>query len=72
MRCPVAWFPIVETSTASLLHWSCLVARIVPGCSVADTGFLPIGCSGGTAAAAKGTASETAIDADVDSGAGAL
>jgi hypothetical protein len=28
----------------------------VPGCSVADTGFLPIGCSGGTVAAtAKGT-----------------
>jgi hypothetical protein len=41
-----------------------------PGCSVADTSFLPIGCSGGTAATAEGTASETAFDADIDSSAG--
>jgi hypothetical protein len=33
----------------------------VPGCSVADTGFLPASCSGGTTAAGEGTASETAI-----------
>jgi hypothetical protein len=39
----------------------------VPGCSVSGTGFLPVGCSGGTAAA-EGTASGTAVDA----GAGVL
>jgi hypothetical protein len=42
----------------------------VPGCSVADTGFLPIGCSSGTAAAIEGTVSSTAIDADVDTSIG--
>jgi hypothetical protein len=30
MRCPVAWFPIVETSMASSLRSSCLIAWI--GC----------------------------------------
>jgi hypothetical protein len=43
----------------------------VLGCSVADTSVLPIGCSGGTAVVAEGTASRTAIDADVDADAGA-
>jgi hypothetical protein len=42
----------------------------VPGCSASSTGFLPVGYSGGTAAA-EGTASETAVDADVDAGADA-
>jgi hypothetical protein len=42
----------------------------VPGCSVADTGFLPIGCSSGTNAAAEGTVSSTAVDADIDTGVG--
>jgi hypothetical protein len=45
----------------------------VPGCSTADTGFLPVGCASGTAAAAaEGTTSRTAFDADVDSSVGAL
>jgi hypothetical protein len=43
----------------------------VPGCSIVDIGFLPIGSSGGTAAV-EGTASETAVDADVDADAGVL
>jgi hypothetical protein len=43
----------------------------VPGCSVSGTGFLPVGCSGGTAAAAaEGFAFGTATDADVDASAG--
>jgi hypothetical protein len=43
----------------------------VPDCSASDTGFLLVGCSGGTVAvAAEGTASETAINANVDAGAG--
>jgi hypothetical protein len=43
----------------------------VPGCSTTDTGFLPIGCAGGTAAAAaKETAYGTAAKANVDVGAG--
>jgi hypothetical protein len=37
--------------------------------TVADTGFVPIGCSGGTAAV-EGTASDTAIGADVDADGG--
>jgi hypothetical protein len=41
----------------------------VPGCSVAGTGFLPVGCSGSTAAAAERTASDTADGADADAGA---
>jgi hypothetical protein len=41
----------------------------VPSCSAADTGFLPVGCVGGTAAAAEGTVSGTVVDADVDVGA---
>ena len=41
------------------------------GYSVADTGFLPVGYSSGTAAAAKGTAFETIVDVDVDAGVGA-
>ncbi len=40
----------------------------MPGCSDADTNFLPAGCSDGTTTAAVvGTASETAADADADS-----
>jgi hypothetical protein len=42
----------------------------VSGCSVVDTGFLPVGCSGGTAAATEGTTSDTAVGANVDVGAG--
>jgi hypothetical protein len=38
----------------------------VPGCSASDTGYLPAGCSDDTAAAV-GTASETAADADANS-----
>jgi hypothetical protein len=44
----------------------------VPGCFVVDTGFLPIGWAGGTAAATEGTASRTVVHADVDAGAGVL
>jgi hypothetical protein len=44
----------------------------VLGCFVADTGFLPVGCSSCTATASKGTASRTTIDADVDADAGVL
>jgi hypothetical protein len=36
----------------------------VPGCSVASTGFLSVGCSSGTATAAEGTASDTTAGAD--------
>jgi hypothetical protein len=45
----------------------------VPGCSDAGTDFLLAGCSNGTttAAAAKGTVSDTAAGANVDVGAGA-
>ena len=39
----------------------------VPGCSASDTDYLPAGCADNTAAAAVGTASETAADADADS-----
>jgi hypothetical protein len=39
----------------------------VPGYSIADTGFLPVGCAGGTAVA-EGTASRTVVGADVDAG----
>jgi hypothetical protein len=44
----------------------------VSGCYVADTGFLPVGCSSGTAAAAaaEGTVSSTVVDADVDTSVG--
>jgi hypothetical protein len=44
----------------------------LPGCSDAGTDFLPAGCSDGTAAAAKETASGTGADADADAGAGDL
>ena len=45
----------------------------MPGCSVVDTGFIPVGCSGGTAAAdAEGTVSDTAVGGDVDAGASVL
>jgi hypothetical protein len=37
----------------------------VPGCSVVDTGFLPIDCAGGIAGT-DGTASRIATHADVD------
>jgi hypothetical protein len=43
----------------------------LPGCSDAGIDFLPAGCSDGTAAAAKETASGTAAagsDADADAG----
>jgi hypothetical protein len=38
----------------------------VLGCSVADTGFLPVGCTGGIVVAAEGTASRTPVDAGAD------
>jgi hypothetical protein len=41
----------------------------VHGCLVSGTGFLPVDCSSGTTAAAEGTTSETAGDADAGSGA---
>jgi hypothetical protein len=46
----------------------------LPGCSDADTDFLHVGCSDGTAAAAAAeeTASGTGVDADTDVGAGDL
>jgi hypothetical protein len=45
----------------------------VPGCSDADTDFLPAGCSDGTAAtAAEETASSTAAGSDADAGVGDL
>ena len=47
----------------------------VPGCSSAGTNFLLAGCSDGTDAAAKETASSTAAagsDADTSAGAGDL
>jgi hypothetical protein len=44
----------------------------VTGYSTVDTGFLPVGCDGSTAAAVEGIASKTTIEADVDAGAGAL
>jgi hypothetical protein len=44
--------------------------REVPRCSTSSTDFLPVGCSGGTAAAAEGTTPKTVIDADTSSGAG--
>jgi hypothetical protein len=39
----------------------------VSDCSTSDTRFLPVGCAGGTTAAAKGTASRIAADVDVGS-----
>jgi hypothetical protein len=45
----------------------------LPGCSDAGTGFLPVGCSNGTAAAvAEETASGTGDDADTGASAGDL
>jgi hypothetical protein len=79
MRRLVALFSIVKTSLASS-RWGCLIALIgcwgrkakVPGYSVSSTGFLLVDCSDSTAtSAAEGTASETTVDANVDSGAGA-
>jgi hypothetical protein len=52
------------------LHWLLGQEVEVPSCSIADTSFHRVGCSGGTTAADEGTAYETAIDADVDAGAG--
>jgi hypothetical protein len=71
---PSALFPTVETASASSLRCSdWLLGQVgkVPSCSTSDIGFLLVGCDGGTAAAAEGTASGTAVDADGDSGAGA-
>jgi hypothetical protein len=42
----------------------------VPDCSASDIGFLLVGCAGSTAAAAEGTVSGTAADADAGSAAG--
>jgi hypothetical protein len=39
----------------------------VPGCSASDTDYLLAGCVDDTGAAAMGTASETAADADAGS-----
>jgi hypothetical protein len=45
----------------------------VLGCSVVDTSFLPVSCSGDTIAiAAEGTASNMVVDANVEAGAGVL
>jgi hypothetical protein len=44
----------------------------MPGCSVTSTNFLPLGCSIGTAAAAEGTASDTATRAGADADASVL
>jgi hypothetical protein len=44
----------------------------VLSCSASSTDFLLVGCAGGTVAVAEGTASGTAVDADVDAGAGDL
>jgi hypothetical protein len=45
----------------------------VPGCSDADTDFLPAGCSNGTAAVAEETVSGTVgAGSDTDAGAGDL
>jgi hypothetical protein len=41
----------------------------VPSCSASGIGFLPVGCSGGTATDAEGTAYGIDVDADADSGA---
>jgi hypothetical protein len=42
----------------------------VSGCSASGADFLLVDCSSGTTAAAQGTASEIAIDADTNSGVG--
>jgi hypothetical protein len=44
----------------------------VPGCSAPCTDFLPTSCSGGTVAAAKGTASGTATGDGTYADAGVL
>jgi hypothetical protein len=44
---------------------------VVSGCSASNIDFLLVGCAGSTAAASEGTSSRTAVDADVDAGAGA-
>jgi hypothetical protein len=44
----------------------------VPGCSDADTDFLPTGCSDGTAAAEETVSSTAAVGSGVDAGAGDL
>jgi hypothetical protein len=45
----------------------------VLGCSVVDTSFLPVSCSGDTiAVATEGTASNMVVDANVEAGAGVL
>jgi hypothetical protein len=43
----------------------------VPNCSASNTDFLLVGCVGGTATTAEGTASGTTVDAGVDGGVGA-
>jgi hypothetical protein len=55
--------------TLGLSDWLLGQESEVSGCSVSGTDFLLISCSSGTTAA-EGTTSETAIDADVDAGAG--
>jgi hypothetical protein len=42
----------------------------VPDCSGSGTGFVPVGCSAGTAAASEGSTSRIDVDVDVDSSAG--
>jgi hypothetical protein len=44
----------------------------VPGCSDADTDFLPAGCSDGTAAAEETTSSTAVVGSDADAGASDL
>jgi hypothetical protein len=75
---PMALFPIVETCTASSLlellgcsGWLLGQEGEVPGCSNADTDFLPTGYFDGTAA--EETASCTvAAGSNVDAGVGDL
>jgi hypothetical protein len=59
-----------------LLGCSCWLLGLegeLPGCSDADIDFLPVGCSGGTVAAAEETASSSAVaGSDADAGAGDL
>jgi hypothetical protein len=62
---------LLELGSYDCSEWLLGKVGEVPGCSVYGTGFLPIGCSGGTVAATEGTASRIDVDADADSGAGA-
>ena len=72
------FFSTVEACTTSYLCWGCLAILVgcwgqedeLPGCSDADTDFLQVGCSDGTAAVEE-TTSGAGADIDVGVGAGA-